>query len=301
MNGSVSDSDIRLLRVFIAVVDCGGFAAACARLNVTESTVSGHMSDLEARLGLRLCDRGRGGFRLTDEGRAVHRYATELLHGVEGFRARVGALKRELSGVLRIALADAIYTHPNCRLSQALQRFFSREHNVQITLFTLSPREAEQAVLEGRVDLAISPEHQQIAGLTYQLLFSEQNYLYCGSEHPLFPRRDLTISPQEIAAAGCIGRGYHANFDRGLLEGAQLQATVFGIEAAAFLIRSGRFVGFLPDHFARSMEERGEMRAIQPKSLTFKVPFSVITHSGHSKGLVTTTFLADLEHAHRSQ
>ncbi len=203
----------------------------------------------------------------------MHRYATELLHGVEGFRARVGALKRELSGVLRIALADAIFTHPNCRLSQALQRFFSREHNVQITLFTLSPREAEQAVLEGRVDLAISPEHQQIAGLTYQLLFSEQNYLYCGSEHPLFPRRDLTISPQEIAAAGCIGRGYHANFDR----------------------------GFLPDHFARSMEERGEMRAIQPKSLTFKVPFSVITHSGHSKGLVTTTFLADLEHAHRSQ
>ena len=44
-------------------------AAAQALLNVSESTVSTHMHDLETRLGLQL--RGRGGFRLTADGEAV--------------------------------------------------------------------------------------------------------------------------------------------------------------------------------------------------------------------------------------
>ena len=53
-------------------------AAAQALLNVSESTVSTHMHDLETRLGLRLCQRGRGGFRLTADGEAVYRSAREL-------------------------------------------------------------------------------------------------------------------------------------------------------------------------------------------------------------------------------
>ena len=58
----VSDFDIRLLRIFRSVVECGGFSAAETVLGIGRSAISQQMSDLEQRLGLRLCQRGRAGF-----------------------------------------------------------------------------------------------------------------------------------------------------------------------------------------------------------------------------------------------
>jgi DNA-binding transcriptional LysR family regulator len=48
----LSDIDLRLLRVFIAVTESGGFTAAEIKLNINRSTISTHISDLEARLGM---------------------------------------------------------------------------------------------------------------------------------------------------------------------------------------------------------------------------------------------------------
>ena len=69
--GRVSDVDIRLLRVFRAVVACGGVSAAELELNIGRSTISRHLTDLELRLGVKLCDRGPAGFALTAEGEQV--------------------------------------------------------------------------------------------------------------------------------------------------------------------------------------------------------------------------------------
>ena len=44
--GQLSDMDLRLLRVFRAVVDCGGLSAAELELNIGASTVSRHLKDL---------------------------------------------------------------------------------------------------------------------------------------------------------------------------------------------------------------------------------------------------------------
>ncbi|WP_243747190.1 LysR family transcriptional regulator [Yersinia pestis] len=60
--------DLRLLRVFKAVVDCGGMSAAELELNISLSTISKHIKDLEQRLGLTLCQRGREGFAVTERG-----------------------------------------------------------------------------------------------------------------------------------------------------------------------------------------------------------------------------------------
>jgi LysR family transcriptional regulator, transcriptional activator for bauABCD operon len=67
--GTVGEIDLRLLRVFMAVADHGGFAAAEVALGKNKSAISMDIANLEARLGSRLCQRGRGGFSLTDEGR----------------------------------------------------------------------------------------------------------------------------------------------------------------------------------------------------------------------------------------
>ena len=55
MLGTVSELDIRLIRVFLAVVEAGGISAAQTALNTTQPTISAQLATLEARLGFRLC------------------------------------------------------------------------------------------------------------------------------------------------------------------------------------------------------------------------------------------------------
>ena len=96
--GQVSDVDMRLLRVFGAVVRCGGISAAELELNIGRSTISRHLKDLETRLGVTLCHRGRGGFVLTDEGSQVHEASLHLLTAIDVFRGRVDDIHRSQVG-----------------------------------------------------------------------------------------------------------------------------------------------------------------------------------------------------------
>ena len=119
MIGRLSDIDFRLLRIFVAVVESGSFSIAATRLNVSESTVSSHMSDLERRLGMRLCERGRAGFRLTEDGEDVYRATTDLLEEATRFRDRLSTLRSPLGGTLKLGLPDSIVTHGGSGLVNA--------------------------------------------------------------------------------------------------------------------------------------------------------------------------------------
>ncbi|TFZ33058.1 LysR family transcriptional regulator, partial [Pseudomonas syringae] len=88
----VSDFDIRLLRLFKSVVAAGGFSAAESVLGIGRSAISQQLSDLEQRPGLRLCQRGRACFSLTDAGRWAHQSSLQLLSAQESFRTEVNGL-----------------------------------------------------------------------------------------------------------------------------------------------------------------------------------------------------------------
>src|SRR5690606_5628507 len=105
------------LRVFKTVAEFGGFAAAESALGITRSAISLHMSDLETRLGMRLCQRGRAGFALTDQGSEVLRAGETVLAAIEGFRSEVNRLHRSLRGELNVGLINNLVTQPKMRIT----------------------------------------------------------------------------------------------------------------------------------------------------------------------------------------
>ena len=276
MIGRLSDIDVRLLRHFVTVVEAGGFSLAAARLNVSESTISQQMSDLEARLGMRLCERGRGGFRLTRNGDEVYKATVELLEDMTRFRDRLAVLGSELSGTLNLGVADAIITMAESNLIETIRAYGDKCPDIAINLHMLTPRELERGVIDGRLQLAIAPEHRRVAGLTYLPLFSERNSLYCGRDHPLFPRPQAEITREMLDAGGRISRGYLEHFDKELFDTEHYRATVQLTEAAALLILSGRFIGFLPDHYAAGWVAEGRMKAIRPDLYRLEPWFNII-------------------------
>src|ERR1700751_867760 len=120
---NLSEGDIRLLRVFSKVVEAGGFSAAQIDLNVSQSTISTHMSALEQRLGIRLCQRGRSGFRLTEKGRLIYEASQGLFPSLDQFRSEAGAARNRLVGKLAVAIVDNLITNPQSRLHQAITSF----------------------------------------------------------------------------------------------------------------------------------------------------------------------------------
>ena len=166
--GRVSDVDIRLLRVFRAVVACGGVSAAELELNIGRSTISRHLTDLELRLGVKLCDRGPAGFALTPEGEQILEASSRLLAAINSFRASVDEVHQRLSGQLSIALFDKMVSNPEARLSDAIAAFDEIAPEVVIELHKEPVNVIESELLSGRCERIVIVFFQKyiVSGLT---------------------------------------------------------------------------------------------------------------------------------------
>ena len=162
--GRVMDTDIRLLRVFRIVANCGGLSASELELAIGRSTISKHVSDLEVRLGIKLCNRGRSGFSLTDEGASVLEAIDDLFASIDDFQRRIGDIHRELSGRLRLAFFDQTVTNPKSRLSATITNFDTIAPDVALDVSIEPPNVIEAGVIAGRFDIGIVPIHRDVPG-----------------------------------------------------------------------------------------------------------------------------------------
>jgi hypothetical protein len=119
---ALSGLDFKLLKVFKAVVEAGGFSAAQNELNVGLAAISKQISDLEIRIGMRLCTRGREGFHLTEEGRLVYQASIDLFASVDNFRDRLSSAQNELVGDLGVGVIDNTISDANSPLVAALRQ-----------------------------------------------------------------------------------------------------------------------------------------------------------------------------------
>ena len=293
----LSEFDIRQLRVFLAVVECGGFTAAEDVLNISQSTISTTIAQLERRLGYRLCERGRGGFALTARGEELHKKALDLAKAVADFEEGARGLKGGLSGRLRLAVIDNVITDPDCPLRDALACLRDESHRgPRITIDILPPAEIENAVAAGRADVGISIVEQRLPNLRYQTLYSETDLLFCGRDNPLFRLTDRDSLRKGVSDAAKVVRSFlnHQDF---LIVGDQedtIRATVTNLEAAAFLILAGTHIGFMPAHFAARWRSAGEMRALLPDEYRRSSELSAIIQPKRRRSPVVGRFLAQL-------
>ena len=277
---SLSSPDLHLLRVFVAVAETGGFSRAQIALNVSQSTISTQMIDLETRLGMRLCRRGRAGFALTEEGHEIYRLATGLLRDCESFVGQVQNIRGEVSGDLRIATADALLGNPLFPFARIVSELREAMPAVTLDLHVLEPLEIERLVLEQNLHLGIHTFPNHAPGLRYVPLFSEQQVLYCGKGHPLFecgdpPARE-TIESYDYAA-----RSYYGGALRpGLIRPERVMVKSGNMEGIAAAILSGKFLGHLPLQSAEPYLQAGMMRSVHSELCSYDSHFEAVFPTG---------------------
>ncbi len=288
----ITEADLRLLRIFATIADCKGFAAAQAELNLSAPSISGYVSALEQRLGVRLCSRGRAGFALTDKGALIYREAQRLFLAVEAFTAAAGTTRGRLTGTLRVGAVDCTVTDPHSPLGRAVQRFNERDHDVRIELTIQAPQDLQRGVLDGSLHLAVGSFPARIAALLSHSLYRERNSFYCAAGHALFAMKGVTL--EAIRAQRVVARGYWRRGDLGRLGVEREAAAVDNMEAQAILILSGAYLGYLPEHYAKSLEAAGRLRSLLPEALAYDARFSLISARSRTPVLVVRQFADDV-------
>ncbi|TDF86273.1 LysR family transcriptional regulator [Pseudomonas sp. H9] len=286
----IQDADLKSLRIFETVVQCGGFSAAQSALNTSVSVISEQMSLLETRLGVRLCDRGRSGFRLTDEGAVLYEAAQRMLAAVETFSMEAATLRQQLSGILRIGVIDATLTDPGSPLTLAIRRFGELAPQVHLQIHIDTPSALEQRVMDGRLHLAVGPFPSRLPGLDYTPLYKETHGLFCSRSNPLFEQDDASITPQLLSQARVAARTFLGRFDLDQLQAERAAGSVDNVEARAMMIVSGQYIGFLPLHYAQPWVDKGELRRLCPEQYAPQLSFDIIRHRGVSPPRTVVAF-----------
>ncbi len=294
----VHDVDLRLLRIFVAIVECGGLSAAESRLNIGRSTISAHLSDLEVRLDVKLCKRGRSGFELTETGRVTYQASLELLQQCDAFATTVASAKSELSGRVTIAIIDTIVNDPRCGVARAISALKAKGNNLQFDINVCEAREVETAVANGRSLVGLGVSRHQLRGLDYFPLHNETNFLYCGQGHPLFDCKPAQVA-KLLEKAEVITSNYMRDKEvRNDGLNYQNSAMAYHDEGIAHLILSGEFIGYLPEHYASYWVDKGMFKSILPDKYSYQIPVMLITSKNNAVSPLANAIMEEIKRFH---
>lgn len=142
--------DLRSLETVIWIVRLGGFRAAAARLNTTQSAVSARVAQLEDELGIRIFQRGAR-VTLTAEGTALLRYAEQMVDLREEM-LRAIADPAAMRGLLRIGISETL---AHTLLPRLVQRIGAAYPGIVLDMVVDITPALRQSLSAGHIDIAM--------------------------------------------------------------------------------------------------------------------------------------------------
>ncbi|MBA4114833.1 MAG: LysR family transcriptional regulator, partial [Verminephrobacter sp.] len=104
---------------------------------------------------------------------------------------------------------------------------------------------------------------------------------------------------ESLRAYQFAGLGYHSpNMELSHSTRLPRKATGFDQESIATLILSGRYLGFLPDHYAESFERQGLMQAVLPAQFHYRCQFVSVLRKSPQPPRAAQAFAQCLLQAH---
>ncbi len=259
--------EFRHLRTIKAIYEEGGLAKAADSLHITQSALSHQIKGLEDQAGVELFVRRSKPMRLSAAGMKMLRLAEEVL-------PRVAALEEDFTG-LRAGKAGRLHIAIECHacfdwLLPVLEAFRKTWADVDVDIRPGLQFEALPALIRQDVDLVVSSDPEDLAGVDFTPLFDYEPVFVCASDHPLaekpfveaedFADQTLITYPVERSRLDVFSQLLHpAGVEPKAVRQVELSAVIL------LLVASGRGVAVLPDWVVRDV---GASQSIVTKPLT---------------------------------
>jgi len=180
-----TDLDLRLVRYFTAVADRRHFGRAAADLLIAQPSLSRQIRRLEQQLGARLLDRTPQGTRLTAAGEVFLPRAKSLLRDA----AQAAAATRAAAQPSRVTIG---YT-PGIIITPAIRQLRRQHPDADVQSLYLEWNEARTALLDHRVDAAVTRLPLPTDGLHVTILYDEPRLLLVSVDHRLAGKESVTL------------------------------------------------------------------------------------------------------------
>ena len=178
------------LETLLAVSECKNFTKAAESLSLTQPAVSHHIDLLEKECNAKLFIRGKGEFRLTQEGEIAVRYARRLKALHEKMLTKIADEQRHLSR-LRIGIT---HTSENNTITEILTKYVNQYHDVSITIITDTINNLYDMLENYELDIAVVEGKRLTSKLNYFML--DTDYLVCvlSNDNPLAGQSMVTLN-----------------------------------------------------------------------------------------------------------
>jgi DNA-binding transcriptional LysR family regulator len=295
-NPPIRNSDIHCLGVFRSVVECKGVSMAAIKLNVDVSTVSRQLKDLETRLDLRLCERGRSGFSLTTEGESVFRLTCDLLLSIEDFEDRIDEIRGRAGGQLRIGAINHVRTNNKIGFGQVIRRINEKAPELEVGYNVMSQSEICRAVLNGHIHIGITAHDRVHPELDRLVIYTEEHHLFCSRGHPLYEMSETQLKLSSLHKQKYVGRERSSLLNDvaeslGLIRGAAAN----NVEAITVLVESGLYLGYLPAHHVAALSNKRDFRAINIQRTIINVPLFLYHRKGARRFSPVRMFINEIK------
>ncbi len=193
------------MKVFAAVVDCGSFAAAADRLEISRAMASKYISQLETHLGTRLLQRTTRKLTLTETGTAYHERCAQILADIKEAEEGAALLSGAPRGTLRVTLPVAFgLLHMGPLIAQYLKRY------PDVRVDALLVDRAVDLIEEG-FDVAVRIGKLAQSELIARRLGSDRIVISGAPEY--LQRHGVPQTPADLARHNCLTYSYYSTGD----------------------------------------------------------------------------------------
>lgn len=184
---------LEALKTFVDIVRHASFSRGAAENQLSQSSASHVVSELERRLGVRLIDRSVRPLVPTEQGRVFYEGAKEIVARYTELEARVKSLAAHaaVGGTVRIAAIYSIGLH---HLSPYVERFRTLHPAAEVRLEYLHPSRVVAELREGGADLGLISFPRRSADLVVIPWQEEEMVLALHPRHPLAGAPRVAVS-----------------------------------------------------------------------------------------------------------
>lgn len=172
----------RQLRYLVALAEHGHFGSAAAACNVTQSTLSAGLKELEATLGVTLVERSRRSVLVTPLGQQIVARARRVLAETEDLVEQARAGRDPLAGRLRLGIIPTIGPYVMPRALARLKRAFPK---LQLYLREEQTAALLEKLAAGALDLVMIALPYDTGDLETMALGEDEILLAAPATHPL--------------------------------------------------------------------------------------------------------------------
>jgi DNA-binding transcriptional LysR family regulator len=277
--------NLKQLEVFLAVAESGSFSRGAEASYLTQSTVSQHISALEAEVEMRLLDRTPRNAQLTAAGKLLFTHARRIVNEVRETR---NALAR-FRGIEDVSLTIGASSIPGIYLLPRLLPVLCRNHpGLHLTVHQGDSKEITDRVIQQEIELGVVGSRFEVDSCSFTPVGNDRIILVVGIEHPWF--QQPVVQPGDLRNQVFIfrepGSGTGKTVNDALtaigIDPADLQVKVKlgSNEAIKSAIASGIGISFVPAVSVEKELVQGELREVPVSGLEIARQFFLVTCTG---------------------